>query len=466
MKALRVTQEESIRGQAAPRKLVSIGVAFGILRNLRGGHLGRSTTDHRQGNTLKHDVLDQTAVDARDHGSLAEIVATRDILDQDTLEFPDLGRRHARHDAPTTADAQEDGAIGALNGAMLDHDVFHITPIHGGQRDAGAGLLAAQADQMIRDAPQAKIPCINAPEVALGIRANLEGIAGRKKCTVLNQHIFSGTQTRALEAQGIILGIDEAVTNNDPTAAIDVEAVVVVIGVVDDLHALKNEVFAVEVVLHPTGRIPEGDVLNHHLARVEDTNAKRPPWCRGNRLLSRKMLLGTTEIDFPRATDANAFHPLGEDQGLIGAHVGIHHRPTLRDVIRIIPQIETSEEAGSLGDFEHDPGFEDDGSRDVITIRKGHDAATSPRAGINSRLDGLRVDRHAVGHGLVDFHREGARWYRPRRERGAEAIRHPTGLLVEMGFPRVFNGFDSALPTQDEQEYQGKKRWGRHAHIG
>ena len=56
---------------------------------------------------------------------------------------------------------------------------------------------------------------------------------------------------RALEAQAVIFGIDQAVADDDPAAAIDVAAIVVEIDLVLNPDVLNQQVIAMQIILHP-----------------------------------------------------------------------------------------------------------------------------------------------------------------------------------------------------------------------
>src|SRR6185312_7224818 len=79
-------------------------------------------------------------------------------------------------------------------------------------------------------------------EGRLGVGAELERIARAVDTAGLDEHVCSGFFRRPLEAYAVVLGVDEAVPDDDASATVDVEAVVVEVGLILHVDAFDEEV--------------------------------------------------------------------------------------------------------------------------------------------------------------------------------------------------------------------------------
>ena len=266
MDAFGAAHVEAVGGKALGGKLVGVGIGPLVIVYPCGDHLGGAAAFHAEVYAADDDVLDEVLglAEAGDEGALAVVVGAGDVLDDDAAEGAggDLGG--AGEDAGALADAEVDRGAGVVDHDVFDEDVLHDAAVDRGEGDAGGDLRGVfVVGETFGDAAEDKVAGVDAAEVALGVGADFEGVAGGVEGGVLDQHVLGGAEGGALEAEGVVLGVDEAVAHDDAAAAVDVDAVVVMVGLVLDLHALEDEVFAVEVVLQPAGGVFEGDVFDH-----------------------------------------------------------------------------------------------------------------------------------------------------------------------------------------------------------
>ena len=90
-------------------------------------------------------------------------------------------------------------------------------------------------------------------EVALRVRADLQGVAAAVQAAVFDEDALSVALACALEAARIVAGFHVAAADDDVAAAVDVDAVVVVVRLIADGYALQKHAVAVQVIFHPAG---------------------------------------------------------------------------------------------------------------------------------------------------------------------------------------------------------------------
>src|SRR5262249_1574659 len=153
-----------------------------------------------------------------------------ELLTAALAEADEQRRRHVGHDDVRNAHALDGAAVDGL-----DREPAAL----GGQAQPDAGRPGgAAAEHAVRQH--------DLPEVAGALGAELEAVGHAAQAAVRDQHVLSGPRLAAdearLEAERVVVGLDVAVHDAHPTAAVEVDAVG--IGVADD-DAVDHHVVAV-----------------------------------------------------------------------------------------------------------------------------------------------------------------------------------------------------------------------------
>jgi len=94
--------------------------------------------------------------------------------------------------------------------------------------------------------------------------------------TVADNDVLTRNQTGAFQYDAVVIGIDEGVRNCDPATAVDIDAVVVSVGVIKDADPVDGHVFAVEIVLVPMIGVFEADAGNAHVMTRDEKDVFDP----------------------------------------------------------------------------------------------------------------------------------------------------------------------------------------------
>ena len=224
------------------------------------------------------------------------------------------------------------------------------------------------------------------PEIALGVGAHLDRVAGGIKVAVLHQHPAERTLPRAFEAQSVVPAAHPAAADQHVPAAVDVEAVVVVIGVVAYGDVLDEQAVAVQIILHPAGGVFQGQPAQLHVPAVDDPDQEGPPRRSLRGFRAGKMIGRALPVDHAFSDEADVVAAFGKNQGLVHAHAGILDRQAGCMVLRIILQVRASKQPCPGADLQLHVGTKHERAADIVAVCKPHGAARLRRP-VDGALD-------------------------------------------------------------------------------
>ena len=216
-------------------------------------------------------------------------------------------------------------------------------------------------------------------EVALRVRADLQGVAAAVQAAVLDEDALGVALTCALEAARIVAGFHVAVADDDVAAAVDVDAVVVVVRLIADGHALQEHAVAVQVVFHPAGGGAQRNVMHMHIAAIDDAHQERTSGRTVASLVTGEIRARTLPVQLAAAADADVLAPFGENQRLVHAHVRVLHGQAAGDLLRVIRKVGGREKPAAAIDHQADIAAQNQRAGDVIAAGQPDGAAVFAR---------------------------------------------------------------------------------------
>src|SRR6185437_5938216 len=175
-------------------------------------------------------ILARTPREPEEIRAARSVVIACDPVVHDAPQFSGTGAGLLRTDPPAIAEPQEERAPGAHDVDIGGEHLLHGAAVDRLPGDARLGAPAPHRAHCGRGTAQLEMTGQNPAKGSLGIRAELERVARAVDVTVLDQHVLGGPLRGALEAYPVVLGVDEAISYDDVPAAVDVDAVVVEIG--------------------------------------------------------------------------------------------------------------------------------------------------------------------------------------------------------------------------------------------
>ena len=228
------------------------------------------------------------------------------------------------------------------------------------------------------------------PETANGRRAHLDQVAVRCGDAVGDGHVFAGHLGVALEANRVVVAIDQAV-GNDHVAAVDVDAVVVITLMGIDPHRVDAHAVATMKLAGPARGIAQRHLANGNVAAILDVQQTRPA--------RRAVALfedASVAIDHTGPLDPDILGPVRKDKTPERPRIGRvvrapEHRPALQ------PQRDMAAELQRC--------------RDEYSRRHDHSAAARRRDIVDHALDQRRRRCWITGLGAFrcDVDRPGRR---------------------------------------------------------
>ena len=365
---------------------VGVGINAAHLIEIRAGGDRLHTGVLPQVDIMQDDILDALLRHADHVGAAGAVVAAGDMLDHHPAQGAHRGLGQLIADAATVLQAHEDGAPGPLDVDACDQEVLQGAAVHHLQGDAGVGAGMLDAAHILIHAADLAVTHQHLPEIALGIGADLQGIAGGVQAAVLHQHPLGGTLGGGLEAQRVVTAAHVAAADDHVPAAVDVNAVVVVIRLIAHGDALQQHLIAVEVVLHPAGSVPQGDIMHMHAFAVHQTDeegaARGTVLC----LAAGEIVLGAAAVDLAGAAEADILAALGEDQRLVHAHVGVLYGDAPADVLREVREVGAGQQAAAFIHHQPDVATQHQRAGHIVALGQQHRTAALVSGTINSRL--------------------------------------------------------------------------------
>ena len=224
----------------------------------------------------------------------------------------------------------------------------------------------------------------------------------------------------ALEAVGVVGGVDVAVANHHVAAVDDVEAVVVPIALGVDADAVDEQLSALVVLLAPGGGVAEGDAADGHMVATAEVDNLRAVGFVGTVVFEGVLdeafvdevhgvvgHLPTAAIDGAAAGKADVLLAHGKEQG----------GPAAEGVFDVVEGIEGAEEQCAAVEMEGDAAFEVEGAGDVPAAGQPHHgggacAGIAGGSAVDGGLEAPSVEGDAVRVGPEEGGGEGVRGHR------------------------------------------------------
>jgi len=92
---------------------------------------------------------------------------------------------------------------------------------------------------------------------------------------ISDRNVLTGMFRSAFKCQRIIICITITISNNYILATIDIDHVIVLIGMVIYLNTGNGQVFAGQVMLHPHGRVPHINIFHLNIGTCDHTDDMR-----------------------------------------------------------------------------------------------------------------------------------------------------------------------------------------------
>ena len=272
--------KEALGGQVAPHGglgvffLLFVAYALGNLRQLTAIHATFVVKD----DMVKADVLHAMPGQAGDAAPHAAGIAYLNVAEGDAANMS-----HAVYgdeaveivtgqqiSAASVAQADEDGRLGALHGEMVEADVFHDAAIDDFERDGRrANPLAEEFLALVGAGLHHDVRDADVAEAAVGLGAQLHGVAMARHHAVGNADVLAKARRRALQRDGIVVAVGPQVADQHVVAAVEVEGVVVVVVAVFHLDAVDAQAVAGQVMLHPATAVSQRNILYHNVLAID-----------------------------------------------------------------------------------------------------------------------------------------------------------------------------------------------------
>ena len=153
---------------------------------------------------------------------------------------------------------------------------------------------------------------IDITETTIGLRAQFHGVAMTRYHTVADTDILAETWRGRFQGDAVIVAIGQDTLDNDLMTAIDIQCIVVVVVAIEHLDVLYPHTVASQIMLHPTTRVLEGDILDCDILALDKTNQV---WTGKALIVPRQFFEGAASpVDGTKAINHNIFHLIGIDQ--------------------------------------------------------------------------------------------------------------------------------------------------------
>ena len=204
-------------------------------------------------------------------------------------------------------------------------------------------------------------------------------------------------------------------------AAVNVNAVVVVVSLVANGQVFQQHPVAVQIVFHPAGSGTKGYIVDVHVFAINDPHQEGTPGSAAAGFIPGEIRPGTLTIQLTAAADADVFAAFRKNQRLIHAHVGVLHGQAAGNMLRIVCQIRAGHQPTACLHHEPHIGAEHNGTGKIVAAAKQHRAALLS-CRIHSRLNGCRCFRARLVS--VFFRAEDGFAALPTSEGGGQSVRH------------------------------------------
>ena len=186
-------------------------------------------------NIAERDILYGVIRQTGDRTARFRTAGGDDIAEDDVSECPDVRLRLILFVKPgPVTQSHENRDRDAFDGHVGYRDAVEGAAIHDFQSDAGQASLAAVNDFGIARRAYRTVGDGDVLKTAAGLGSHFDRITMAADNTIGDGHILARRQRKALEHDGVVVGIDSATADNDIPTAINVETVVIVADVIED----------------------------------------------------------------------------------------------------------------------------------------------------------------------------------------------------------------------------------------
>jgi hypothetical protein len=173
-------------------------------------------------------------------------------------------------------------------------------------------------------------------------------------------------------------------------ATVDVHPVAVLADAAVDGDAFDLDILARQIVREPAGGIAQREPAHPHFSTLAEPDQV---WASAVIAFLRREELALS-VDRPFARQPDVLLALRVDQAL--GEASAIQVIDLRREARVVVDVRAAKQHGIRGDRQRDPAFQHERARKKHAFREAHRTPARPRAGVNRRLDRLRVERDTV----------------------------------------------------------------------
>ena len=106
--------------------------------------------------------------------------------------------------------------------------------------------------------------------------STFNGVGKAADNTVADNYIFTGSRTRTLQYDTVIVRVDNAVGKDKTAATVDVYSVIIAITMIVHFYVIDGNIFAIQIMLIPKCGISHCNTFHMHIFAWDKQNVTRP----------------------------------------------------------------------------------------------------------------------------------------------------------------------------------------------